>query len=60
MCELRSATAKKKEHSTHEQVLDATTCLMLFKMVYSGLQNEINECVSTGKQAMVYHSEGGE
>ena len=48
---------KKKEHSTLEQALDATTCLMPVKMVYSGLLNEINEYVSTGKEAMVYHSE---
>ena len=51
---------EKKEHSTHEQALDAKTRLMLFKMVDSGLLNEINGCVSTGKEAVVYHAEGGE
>ena len=51
---------EKKEHSTQEHALDPKTRLMLFKMVDSGLLKAINGCVSTGKEAMVYHAVGGE
>jgi RIO kinase 3 len=50
---------EKKEHSTHEQALDEKTRLMLFKLVDSGMLEEINGCVSTGKEACVYHAPGG-
>lgn len=50
---------EKKEHSTHEQVLDQKTRLMLFKMVDSGLLTEVNGCISTGKESRIYHAEGG-
>ena len=42
-----------------EQALDAKTKLMLFKMVDSGLLSEVNGCIATGKEACVYHAEGG-
>ena len=32
---------------------------MLFKLVDSGLLEEVNGCVSTGKEACVYHARGG-
>lgn len=50
---------EKKEHSTQEHVLDPKTRLMLFKMVDSGKLGEVNGCLSTGKEAAVYHAEGG-
>jgi len=50
---------EKKEHSTQEQALDPKTRLLIFKMVNSGLLAEVNGCISTGKEACVYHAEGG-
>lgn len=51
---------EKKEHSTHEQVLDEKTRLMLFKMVDRGILAEVNGCISTGKEAKIFHARGGE
>lgn len=46
----------RANRATTEQVLDPRTRLMLFKMLSSGLISEINGCVSTGKEANVYHA----
>ena len=45
--------------SIQEQALDEKTRLMLFKLVDSGLLQEVNGCMSTGKEACVYHARGG-
>ena len=50
---------EKKEHSTQEQALDPKTRLMLFKLVDGGVLAEVNGCISTGKEACVYHAAGG-
>ena len=50
---------EKKEHSTSDQVMDPKTRLMLFKMVDNEVLSEINGCVSTGKEACVFHAGGG-
>ena len=50
---------EKKEHSTSDQVMDTKTRLMLFKMVDNQVLSEINGCVSTGKEACVFHAGGG-
>jgi RIO kinase 1 len=39
-----------------EQTLDARTRLVLFKMLNLGLFSTIHGCVSTGKEANVYHA----
>ena len=39
--------------------MDEKTRLMLFKLVDGGVLEEINGCVSTGKEACVYHALGG-
>ncbi|EFA79869.1 putative protein serine/threonine kinase [Heterostelium album PN500] len=54
--------ADKENRATTEQVLDPRTRLMLFKMINKGVISEINGCVSTGKEANVYHAmtAGGE
>lgn len=52
----------KADRATNQQVLDPRTLVILFKMINRGLLYEINGCVSTGKEANVYHSstpEGG-
>ncbi|KZT73716.1 RIO1-domain-containing protein [Daedalea quercina L-15889] len=54
-----SATANMKDKSdraTSEQVLDPRTRIILFKMIGRGLLYEVNGCVSTGKEANVYHA----
>ncbi|KAI0320527.1 RIO1 family-domain-containing protein [Amylostereum chailletii] len=54
-----SATANMKDKSdraTNEQVLDPRTRIILFKMIGRGLLHEVNGCVSTGKEANVYHA----
>ncbi|EIN12972.1 RIO1-domain-containing protein [Punctularia strigosozonata HHB-11173 SS5] len=54
-----SATANMKDKSdraTTEQVLDPRTRVILYKMIGRGLIQEVNGCVSTGKEANVYHA----
>ncbi|EGC35469.1 hypothetical protein DICPUDRAFT_33395 [Dictyostelium purpureum] len=46
----------KEDRATTEQVLDPRTRLMLFKMINKGVFTEINGCISTGKEANVYHA----
>lgn len=40
----------KADRATNEQVLDPRTRIILFKMIGRGLVQEINGCVSTGKE----------
>ncbi|KAI6030861.1 RIO1-domain-containing protein [Pisolithus orientalis] len=46
----------KSDRATSELVLDPRTRLVLFKMIGRGLIQEVNGCVSTGKEANVYHA----
>jgi RIO kinase 1 len=46
----------KSDRATHEQVLDPRTRLIIFKMIGRGLLERIDGCVSTGKEANVYHA----
>ncbi|OQR78778.1 serine/threonine-protein kinase RIO1-like [Tropilaelaps mercedesae] len=46
----------KMERATVEQVLDARTRMILFKMLARGVFEEINGCISTGKEANVYYA----
>lgn len=46
----------KSDRATNEQVLDPRTRIILFKMIGRGLVQEVNGCVSTGKEANVYHA----
>ncbi|XP_077580054.1 serine/threonine-protein kinase RIO1 [Stigmatopora nigra] len=52
----------KSDRATVEQVLDPRTRMILFKMLTRGIISEINGCISTGKEANVYHAgaAGGE
>lgn len=47
---------EKADRATSEQVLDPRTRMILFKMLNKGLFYEINGCLSTGKEANVYHA----
>uniref|UniRef100_A0A8C1SBN2 Serine/threonine-protein kinase RIO1 n=1 Tax=Cyprinus carpio TaxID=7962 RepID=A0A8C1SBN2_CYPCA len=46
----------KSDRATVEQVLDPRTRMILFKMLSRGVFSEINGCISTGKEANVYHA----
>ena len=46
----------KADRATVEQVLDPRTRMILFKILNKGVICEINGCISTGKEANVYHS----
>ncbi|KAJ3219843.1 Serine/threonine-protein kinase RIO1 [Dinochytrium kinnereticum] len=46
----------KADRATVEQVLDPRTRIILFKMLNRNIIFEINGCISTGKEANVYHA----
>ncbi|XP_023270177.1 serine/threonine-protein kinase RIO3-like, partial [Seriola lalandi dorsalis] len=50
---------EKKEHSTAEQAVDPRTRLLMYKMVNAGVLEHINGCISTGKESVVFHADGG-
>ncbi|KAJ2743938.1 Serine/threonine-protein kinase rio1 [Coemansia sp. BCRC 34301] len=52
----------KADRATTEQVLDPRTRIILFKLLNQGVVYEVHGCISTGKEANVYHAvtEGGE
>ncbi|XP_023234080.1 serine/threonine-protein kinase RIO1-like [Centruroides sculpturatus] len=46
----------KAFRATVEQVLDPRTRIILFKLLNRGVIEQINGCISTGKEANVYHA----
>jgi serine/threonine-protein kinase RIO1 len=52
----RVRVTEKADRATVEQALDPRTRLVLFKMLNQGVFNAINGCISTGKEANVYHA----
>ncbi|XP_067008583.2 serine/threonine-protein kinase RIO1 [Anabrus simplex] len=52
----RIRTKDKHDRATAEQVMDARTRMILFKLLNRGVISEINGCISTGKEANVYHA----
>lgn len=48
----------KSDRATAEQVMDPRTRMILFKMLSRGIITEVNGCISTGKEANVYHATG--
>ncbi|RKP12492.1 RIO1 family-domain-containing protein [Piptocephalis cylindrospora] len=52
----KSRTADKANRATSEQVLDPRTRIILFKMLNRNFIHSINGCISTGKEANVYHA----
>ncbi|KAJ5795958.1 uncharacterized protein N7518_004498 [Penicillium psychrosexuale] len=48
--------ADKADRATSEQVLDPRTRMLLLQMINRGLVSEIHGCLSTGKEANVYHA----
>jgi serine/threonine-protein kinase RIO1 len=56
----RVRVTEKADRATVEQALDPRTRLVLFKMLNQGVFCEINGCISTGKEANVYHASTAE
>lgn len=52
----RNRTKDKHDRATAEQVMDPRTRIILFKLLNRNLISEINGCISTGKEANVYHA----
>lgn len=46
----------KSDRATVEQVMDPRTRMIIFKMIQRSIFNELNGCISTGKEANVYHA----
>jgi len=46
----------RDDRATTEQVLDPRTRMILFKLLNQGVISTINGCMSTGKEANVYHA----
>ena len=55
----RTLHTSRDDRATSEQCLDPRTRLMLFKMLSNGLLDEIDGCLSTGKEANVYYAKAG-
>ena len=58
--ENESRSKDKADRATVEQVLDPRTKMILFKLLNRGFIKSINGCISTGKEANVYHATGTE
>ncbi|PSR95939.1 Serine/threonine-protein kinase [Actinidia chinensis var. chinensis] len=52
----KTRTTEKADRATVEQAIDPRTRMVLFKMLNRGIFNDINGCISTGKEANVYHA----
>nr|KMM70762.1 serine/threonine-protein kinase RIO3 [Coccidioides posadasii RMSCC 3488] len=51
-----SKGAEKSDRATSEQVLDPRTRMLLLQMINRNVISEVNGCLSTGKEANVYHA----
>uniref|UniRef100_A0A0D9WVT0 Serine/threonine-protein kinase RIO1 n=1 Tax=Leersia perrieri TaxID=77586 RepID=A0A0D9WVT0_9ORYZ len=52
----KTRNTEKADRATVEQAIDPRTRMVLFKMLNRGFFNNINGCISTGKEANVYHA----
>lgn len=52
----KTRTTEKADRATVEQAIDPRTRMVLYKMLNRGVFNDINGCISTGKEANVYHA----
>ncbi|KAG0043343.1 Serine/threonine-protein kinase RIO1 [Gryganskiella cystojenkinii] len=52
----RAKNTDKSDRATSDQVLDPRTRIILFKMLNRNIIYEVNGCISTGKEANVYHA----
>ncbi|WCJ36258.1 Serine/threonine-protein kinase Rio1 [Euphorbia peplus] len=52
----KTRTTEKADRATVEQAIDPRTRMVLYKMMNRGVCQNINGCISTGKEANVYHA----
>ncbi|KAL5196968.1 hypothetical protein ABZP36_000480 [Zizania latifolia] len=52
----KTRNTERADRATVEQAIDPRTRMVLFKMLNRGVFNNINGCISTGKEANVYHA----
>ncbi|KAL6996959.1 non-specific serine,threonine protein kinase [Sarracenia purpurea var. burkii] len=52
----KTRTTEKADRATVEQAIDPRTRMVLFKMLNRGVFQDMNGCISTGKEANVYHA----
>ncbi|BAT83664.1 hypothetical protein LR48_Vigan03g053400 [Vigna angularis] len=52
----KTKTTDKADRATVEQAIDQRTRMVLYKMMNRGVFDDINGCISTGKEANVYHA----
>ncbi|XP_064652850.1 serine/threonine-protein kinase RIO3-like [Lineus longissimus] len=50
---------EKKDNSTADQAVDPRTRLIMYKLVNADVLEDINGVISTGKEAVVFHANGG-
>lgn len=55
----RILTTDRNDRATTEQCLDPRTRLILFKLISRGFLEQIDGCLSTGKEANVYYAKAG-
>lgn len=55
----KNRVADKVDKSTASEAVDPKTRLLLYKMVNNGILDSINGIVSTGKEAVIMHGDGG-
>ncbi|KAF5191084.1 Serine/threonine-protein kinase RIO1 [Thalictrum thalictroides] len=55
----RTKKTEKADRATVEQAIDPKTRHILYKMLNRGVFNDMNGCISTGKEANVYHATKG-
>lgn len=51
-----SKSRDRQDRATVEQVLDPRTRMILFRMIQKGIFETLEGCISTGKEANVYHA----
>ncbi|XP_053669738.1 serine/threonine-protein kinase RIO1 [Anopheles nili] len=56
----RLRSKDKQDRATAEQVMDPRTRMILFKLLSRAMITEVNGCISTGKEANVYHATSSE
>lgn len=54
--EKKHGSKDKSDRATSEQVLDPRTRMILLQMINRNIVSEVNGCLSTGKEANVYHA----
>lgn len=54
----RGAESDRANRAVVEQVLDPRTMAILYKLIKKGDLHAVNGCISTGKEANVYHATG--